>query len=467
MTPPATPASTHLFTRTLQSERGYDLVVAGGGPGGCGAAIAAARKGARVLLAEATGTLGGMGTSALVSAWSHLANGVHTVIGGLMQEFVESLYAAGGIAPGYDATFWTTVYNRGLGYSTEAYKRLLDTCCTHAGVEVRFFTKVIEAEADPHRKSVNGVILHQVDGLRFVEARAFVDATGDAILADCCGALCRRAGRDTPNIMPPTLCAAIAGIDDTRFHRKDQQAAVEQALADGFFSQPDRHVPGLFRTGKTTAILNAGHLFHLDALDQASLSGGMMQGRSLAREYTEFFRKYLPGCEQIEIVTTAPALGVRESRRIIGEYELNFSDLQARRHFPDQIAIYCKQPDIHVYDCSPEEYARYHKEFESADVLAPGESYGIPYGVLVPRGWRNLWVAGRCCASDLKVNGAIRDQPACVMMGQAAGTAAAQAIKENQSASAIDVQCLISTLKADGAYLPQSGIVDSMSRNEP
>ena len=459
--------SPHTFTRSIPREHGYDVVVAGGGPGGCGAAISAARKGARVLLLEATGTLGGMGTSALVSAWSHMANGKHSVIGGLMLEMVETLYARGGIAPSYDPTLWTTSHNRGLGYNTEAYKRLLDELCEDAGVEVRFFAKVIEAEVDPDRKEVNGVILHQVEGLRYVEAKTFVDATGDAVLADLCGAPSRRAGRDTPKIMPPTLCSAIAGIDYERFHRNHQQKAVEHALAEGFFSQPDRHVPGLFRTGKTTAILNAGHLFDMDALDTVRLSEGMRKGRRLAREYTEFFKKYLDGCEDIEIVTTAPAMGVRESRRIVGEYELDFVDLQARRQFPDQIAIYCKQPDVHVYDTSPEEYARYHLEFEAADVLQPGESYGIPYGVLVPRGWRNLWVAGRCCASDLKVNGAIRDQPACVMMGQAAGTAAVQAIRCKQSAVDIDTRELIETLRADGANLPQRETATLLTRKPP
>ncbi|MCC5849075.1 MAG: FAD-dependent oxidoreductase [Verrucomicrobia bacterium] len=457
---------THNFSRAIPVESGYDLVVAGGGPGGCGAAISAARKGARVLLVEATGTLGGMGTSAMVSAWSHMANGKHSVIGGLMLELVETLYARGGIAPSYDPAFWNTIHNRGLGYNTEAYKRLLDELCEAAGVEVRFFAKVIEAEADPTRKEVHGLILHQVEGMRFVEAKTFVDATGDAILADLCGVVSRRAGRDTPHIMPPTLCSALAGIDYERFHRKHQQEAVERALADGYFSQPDRHVPGLFRTGKTTAILNAGHLFNMDALDTVSLSEGMRNGRLLAREYTEFFKQYLEGCEEIEIVTSAPAMGVRESRRIVGEYELDYEDYQARRHFPDQIAIYCKQPDVHVYDTSPEEYARYHREFESMDVLQPGESYGIPYGVLVPKGWRNLWVAGRCCASDLKVNGAIRDQPACVMMGQAAGTAAVQAIRRKQSAAEIDTRELIETLRADGANLPQRETATTLTRKE-
>jgi hypothetical protein len=166
----------------------------------------------------------------------------------------------------------------------------------------------------------------------------------------------------------------------------------------------------------------------------------------------------------MELVATAPALGVRESRRIVGEYELNEADYRARRTFPDQIAIYCKQTDIHVYAPTAEEYARYQREFEEADLLGPGEYYGIPYGTLVPKGWANLWVAGRCVSSDLKVNGAIRDQPACLMMGQAVGTAAVQALRTGQRGDGLDTRLLVETLKQQGANLPQKDLAVDMTR---
>lgn len=454
------------LTRKVPIEHGYDVVVAGGGPAGCAAAIAAGRLGAKVLLVESTGCLGGMGTSAMVSAWSHMSDGERPVIGGLMLELAETMYERGFIAPSYDPSFWHNRHNRGLGYNTEGYKLLLDEWCDAAGVEVRFFTRVIDADFNAVAGRVNGVVLHNIEGYSFVETPAVIDATGDAVVADVCGAACRRAGRDTPNIMPPTLCSAQAGIDYDVFHRGLQQQAVDKAIADGFFSQADRHVPGLFRTGRTTAIMNAGHIFHMDALDCASITEGMKVGRRLTQEYTEFFRRYVAGCENIELVATAALMGVRESRRIVGEYELDYADYQGRRHFPDQIAIYCKQVDIHVYDATPEQYQRYSREFRQTDKLAPGESYGIPYGVLVPRGWKNLWVAGRSNSSDVKVNAAIRDQPACVMMGQAAGTAALQAIRRHQSANALDTRRLVLTLREAGANLPQQELASEMTRNE-
>jgi hypothetical protein len=453
---------TYAFTRRIPAEQPYDVIVAGGGPGGSAAAICAARLGARVLLVEGTGCLGGMGTSGLVSAWSDLGDGSRMIVGGIMDELLGQLQQRGGFKPGADPAEYRKRLHSGIGFAPEVLKRILDDLCRQAGVEVRFFTRVIDVEVEG--RTVRGVVLNNVEGHRFVPARAFIDATGDAVLADLCGAPSRRAGRDTPGIMPPTLCATVAGVDWEHFNYEHSQRMVFKGIADGCFSQNDRHVPGLFRGGRTTGIMNAGHLFGMDALNCRSLSDGMMRGRELAEEYIRFFRAYQPGCEQMEFTSTGSLLGVRESRRIVGEYEVDYADFQARRTFPDQICVYNKSVDIHVYDCSDAEWERYHKEFNKADRPAAGEVYGLPYGILVPRGWSNLWVAGRCNSSDVKVHGAIRDQPACFMMGQAAGTAAVQAIRSGQTACDLDTAALVTTLRGAGAYLPQADLARSMTR---
>ncbi len=450
------------FQRKIPIEEGYDLIVAGGGPGGCGAAICAARLGARVLLVESTGCLGGMGTSAMVSAWSDLADGTRTIVGGLMGELLETMYSRGYYKPGIDPSHWRQKLHSGFGYNTEGLKLLLDELCLTAGVELRFFSRVIDV--DVTGRIVNGVVIHNVEGYRYVKAGTFVDATGDAILSQLCGAEYRQAGRDTKQIMAPTLCSAHAGIDTTTFSYSEQQAAVFRAIEDDFFTQPDRHVPGLFVTGKSTAIMNAGHLFGTDAVNCRSLGDAMIQGRRFAAEYTRFFKEYVAGCENMELVATASLLGVRESRRIVGEYELNHDDFSSRRSFPDQIAVYNKSVDIHVHDCSDEQWERYKAEFETKDRPKAGEYYGLPYGILVPAGWENLWVAGRCNSSDVKVHGAIRDQPACFMMGQAAGTAAVQSLKTGQPACDLNTEDLVETLRRNGAYLPQKIVSKTMTR---
>jgi hypothetical protein len=458
---------TYRLTREIPVENGFDLVVAGGGPAGAAAAICAARLGAKVVLLEATGSLGGMGTNALVSLWFSLTDGARSVVGGLILELMQSLCRDNMVSPNAAAKFQKGLPIDAIGFQPEALKLLLDKLCHDAGVEVRFFTRVIEADADPRQRRVRGVIISSVEGLRCLRARTFIDATGDAVLADLCGAAARAAGRDTPNIMPPTLCASLADIDYDRFGKVSQQAMVEKAIADGFFSQPDRHVPGVIRNGPgNTAMMNAGHLFRANALKTRSLSDAMSRGRQLVQEYAAFYRKYMPGCERMQVVATGSLLGVRESRRIVGEYELNHADFRARRHFPDQIAVYTKAVDIHVYDLTPEEYKRYHDEYNERDRLKRGESYGLPYGILVPKGWTNLWVAGRCNSSDVKVNGAIRDQPACSMMGQAAGTAAMQSLRAGQPACGLDTAKLVETLRANGAYLPQTDLQKTMTRSK-
>lgn len=453
---------TYRLRRDIPTESGYDLVVAGGGPAGTAAAICAARLGARVLLAEATGCLGGMGTSGLVTAFDPMADGEKPLVGGLMREIVETLYERGELAPHVTRDFYSRHYHCWTPYRVEGLKRLLDELAIGAGVEVRFFTRVIDADVSDRR--LNGVVLHNIEGYSFVRARTFVDATGDAVLAHLCGAQCREAGHDAPPPMPPTLCSLCAGIDwkvarnpedPTRDTAYRQHEKLAEAIRDGHFSHTDRHLPGLYIVGEQVGMLNAGHVFNMDALRCGSLSDGMMRGRRLAKEYVDFYRKYVPGCENIEHVTTAALMGVRESRRIVGEYELTIDDYLARRQFPDQIGVFNKFVDIHVHDDSDEEFNRFTREKDSTGRLGPGECFGIPYRILVPRGWQNLWVAGRCNSSDVKVHGSIRVMPAAAMMGQAAGTAAVQSIATGRGACEMDTDRLVQTLRENGAYLPR------------
>jgi len=210
--------------------------------------------------------------------------------------------------------------------------------------------------------------------------------------------------------------------------------------------------------------LNGGHIFNLNALRCESLTNGMMLGRRIAQEYTEFYRKYVPGFEHIEHATTSSLMGVRESRRIVGEYELKFEDFSSRREFPDQIGVFNKAVDIHPYEATEKEYERFVKEFREEAIPAPGERFGLPYSILVPKGWTNLWVAGRCNSSDVKVHGSIRVMPAAALMGQAAGTAAVQSMKTGEPACDLNTLTLVDTLRNQGAYLPQKSVSATMTR---
>lgn len=391
-----------------------------------------------------------------------------------MREVVETMYKLDYLGPHVYPDFWRKHFQRWTPFKPEGFKLVLDNLAVQAGVEVRFFTRVIDADIDDY--SINGIILNNVEGYRYIQAKTFIDATGDAVLADLCGAPCREAGRDTPKIMSATLCSLYAGIDWNRAGYKEDKQEVDwgrtkphqeslaNALADDYFTQPEQRLCGMFQIGETTGNLNGGHIFSLNSLRCQSLTEGMMRGRKMAMEYTEFYRKYVPGYENIEHITTAPLMGIRESRRIVGEYELNFDDFMARRQFPDQVCVYNKAVDIHPYDASEQEFDRFEKEFLQESKLEEGECFGIPYSILIPKGWTNLWVAGRCNSSDIRVHGSIRVMPAAAMMGQAAGTAAVQSIQTGQPACDLDTARLVETLREAGAYLPQEKLSKSMTR---
>jgi hypothetical protein len=463
------------LTRELPVIEGYDVLVAGGGPAGSAAAICAARLGARVLLVEASGCLGGMCTAGLVTNFGPMSDGERPLVGGFTRELIETLYERDILGPDVTPKYWMADYNRKIQFKPEGLKRVLDEYCVNAAVDILFFTRVVEAETEAHK--VRGAIVANVEGLTFIRAKTFIDATGDAALAHAAGAPCLMAGRDWRHA-PATLCSLHGGMnwDDPAYaggtkgsdkiHKRVKTEFLPKAIAEGHFSEPDPHIMGMKKIGYSVAALSAGQLFGVNGLSAKELSKAMIDGRKLALEYTEFYRKYVPGCEQLQLLTTAPLLGVRDTRRIIGEFELTIEDYVARREFPDQVAVYNRPPNVHPTDNSAAEFERHRREMEGDEVrLGRGECVGIPYGILVPKGFENLWVAGRCHSSDTMVHGSIRAQSAAYMMGEAAAAAAKQSLETGQPACDLDTQTLVETLRACGGYLPQTTLSRQMTRS--
>lgn len=465
---------TYRLVRDIPVEESYDVLVAGGGPAGAAAAICAARLGAKVLLAEAAGCMGGMGTSSYVTTFGPMGDGERPLVGGFCREMVENMHQRGFLGPGVTPDFWNRHYNRWIPFHPEGLKRLLDEKAVEAGVDVRYFTRVIDAETDGNR--ITGAVICNVEGYTFIKAKTFIDCTGDAALSDLAGAECKVAGVDWPETAPATLCSLVgnvnwddpaygddySGIDAVKMQTRKE--LLPKAVENGHFSETFRFIPGMNKLGNRIGNINAGHVYGMDGLDSKSLSEGMMRGRVIAREFVEFYRDYVPGCENIELVSTAPVMGVRDTRRIVGEFTLTIEDYQARRQFPDQICVYNRPPDNHPTNSSREEYERFKRDFEGAGKLARGASVGLPYSILVPKGWENLWVAGRCHSSGHAVHGSIRAQSAAYMMGQAAATAAKQSMETGEPACDLDTRRLVESLRADGSYLPQKELSRSMTR---
>src|ERR1700704_144780 len=185
--------TSHTYTRSIRVEDQYDILVAGGGPAGSAAAVCAARLGAKVLLVESTGCLGDMSTSGLVNTFGPLGDGERTLVGGFTLELIETMHERGFLGPEVTPHYWVTHYNRWIPFNPESLKRLLDDFCVKAGVDIRYFTRVVDADADAGGHKVNGAIISNIEGLRLIRAKAFIDATGDAVLAAACAVPCKGA----------------------------------------------------------------------------------------------------------------------------------------------------------------------------------------------------------------------------------------------------------------------------------
>ena len=206
------------------------------------------------------------------------------------------------------------------------------------------------------------------------------------------------------------------------------------------------------QTGDSIASANIGHLFGVDGTDERSLTRAFLEGRSYLPEYEVFYRKFVPGYEKTELAWSGALMGVRETRRITGDYVMSYEDYLNRRQFEDQVGCYCYEIDIHPETDSKEDFEKSMKIYEKSK-YNKGEFYGIPYGSLKVRGLENLLVAGRCVSSDKMVQSSIRPMAGCYIKGQAAGKAAALAADIEGDIRGVDIKMLQDSLKEIGAFL--------------
>ena len=440
-----TAAGGEIYSRKLETAYDVDVFVAGGGPAGVAAALAAARAGKRVFLAETSGAFGGAATAAYVPAFATFSDGVHDVVGGIGRE-IRRLVSRD--VP--ESTYWTPI-------DIEELKRVYDRIMSASSAKFSFFTTVCDVVAKDGR--LEKVVVATKRGLLAVKAKVFIDCTGDGDLCAFAGGAYELGDADG-KVMPSTLCSQWCDID---FSQRNPwaQSLLPKAIADGVFTVPDLHLPGFFKAtdGSSLGGGNIGHVFGINPTDERSLTVAMMDARKRLPEYERFYKTYLKGYEKMRLATTAPFLGVRESRRVVCDYMLGVKDFLARASFEDEVGRYCYPVDIHPSKPGDvKAMEAFRREYEKDLKYKKGESYGIPYRSLVAKSFSNLLVAGRCMGTDQKMQASIRVMPSCFITGQAAGTAAAMALATGD-VRAVKAGELRRRLVADGAYIPEkSGI---------
>ena len=288
----------------------------------------------------------------------------------------------------------------------------------------------------------------------------FIDATGDGDLAARAGCAFEQ-GDETGKTQGMTLCFTVASGSRTKYldyvyTTGDGYLAklVEKAKIDGVWELPDSSLVGMSFKSETVAGCNLGHVYGYDATDPLSISAAERKGRRVVEKLMAFLRRYVPGQENLELISSGPHIGVRESRRIVGEYTLTLDDYLSCRTFPDDIARCAYFIDLHAVTTDAAARAKNVTDGEKRSYSLPaGQSHGIPYRCLIPKGVENLLVAGRCLSAERAVQGATRVMPYAFATGEAAGLAAALSLPESGDVRSVDTAELQRRLRAQGAWL--------------
>ncbi|UCE99259.1 MAG: FAD-dependent oxidoreductase [Planctomycetota bacterium] len=447
-----------LFQRKIPVRHEVDVFIAGGGPSGVAAALAARRQDANVFLVEGQSFFGGMGTAGLVPSFSKFSDGINFLAGGVGRQIYDRCRDTGVFGPDYnpDRKYrWD-----GNPIHAEGLKRVYDSLITECGADFTFQTRLVAVNVE--NGSVQYAFCHAKSGLFAVKAHIYVDCTGDGDLAAWAGASFQK-GDEQGNVQAGTLCSIWSGVDWDKARKAGmygkwplgQSDKLKQAINDGIFTVKDPHLPGIWLNGRTQGGGNIGHAFGVDGTDERSITKALLQERKKLLEYQRYYKEYNPGFENIELAATGTLLGIRETRRIIGDYVLNLEDYTNCADFPDEIGRYNNEIDIHASSVDANEQQRMQKLFAKSS-YKQGESYGIPYRALTPKGLENVLVAGRCISTDRYVHGSIRVMPGCMITGQAAGAAAALAAAKKTNTRAINVKDLQKNLKNLGAFLPNA-----------
>jgi hypothetical protein len=430
----------------------YDVIVCGGGPSGNMAAIAAGRAGAKTLIIEKYGFIGGMATSGWLGPISPMHFGDERVIAGIPEEFVDRMRRAGGSTGHLRCT---NPHGSGayLGfYDREHYKWTAIQMLTEAGVDILFhsFVSDVVVEGD----TVRGVEVANKSGKRVYTAKTIVDATGDGDVAALAGAE-HTVGNDHGVSQPGTLMFDMANVDTRRlkdymdanldaFEWASEMVALqpfsedlqqEHFVGQGFLDEVGRGLDSgelylgrnsiLFLTTTHPGLVhfNSTRIAGVDGRSAESLTEGEIDGRKQVMSLSAYLVKHIPGFENAYLAGTGTQIGIRESRHITGEYVITGEDVYEGRKFDDVIARGYFPIDIHNLK-GKEGYSEHGAGGVWTD---PQDSYDIPMRTLIPVRLNGLVMAGRAISATHEAHGSLRTQGGAMGIGHAAGALASQA----------------------------------------
>lgn len=413
----------------------YDLIVAGGGFAGVGAAVAAARQGISVLLVEKNGYLSGAAGMSFVNPFmgqfivrSEEGGEKNLVVNaGLFEEIRQQLNSMGAL------------HENGGAFNTEILKIIMDRMTRQAGVDVLFHTFISDCRTQNGR--VQSLVLSCRGNSYEVCADYFIDATGDANLSHMAGVSCRLGREEDSLCQPMTLCFRLGEVDTELFWAslRDAQSLWKEKLAANELLNPRENILAFRLVEKGVVHLNTTRVVKKNPVDPCGLTQAEMLAREQMLEFLQFARAHIPGCENAQLLASAPEIGVRESRMIEGDYTVQVEDFFNCIQFPDSVARGAYPVDIHSPDGTGTTIRH----------IPVGKYYTIPYRSLIPKNMSNLLVAGRCISTTHEAQSAYRIMPICCCIGEGAGLAVSLAVKNRlDDVRKVDIEQLHSLLDA-------------------
>ena len=457
-----TPFERMLHMNTLH----FDVAVIGGGPTGTVAAIASARHGAKTILIEQYGYLGGALTACGTGPQMTFHAGERQVVTGIPQEMAAEMvrrgFSTGHVKDGTGFCDTTTAFD------PEGMKVVWEDMAMESGVTLLYHAIFTGCETENGK--IKSARIYTKGGFYELHAQVFIDASADADVATAAG-IGSVFGRESDHLAQPMtmnfhvynvdrdkVCQFMADHPEDLFHTTPKDVKSRKRFdISGVYSRMkaakeagdltyDRESVLCFETNTDGEyVVNMTRINKHSAVDAFELTEAEIIGRKQVQETLHFLRKYIPGFENCHLAFSGPNIGIRESRKINGVYKLTVEDLIENVMFPDAIAMGGYPIDVH----SPDGEGTLHK------FLKPGSWYSIPYRCLITNELENLIVAGRCISATQEACSSTRLTPIVMALGQAAGTAAAQSIHTHIPANAIDTNQLRAPLKADGVFLEE------------